>query len=127
MRYRTGLTLAFFALAACAHRGDIPTSRSSPTLFIENAAAAVGAVNASSGVTRWHIAPGQTECKVIVGASTDIIVQAQSIGGGAAGPVRYQTGLQSGPGCWYWRLGDTNASSSLWGCEQQRPDTGGGA
>lgn len=126
MQRQIGLTLVVFALAACAHRGQIPASRSSPTLCIENAAAAVGAVNAASGVTRWHIAPGQTECKVIVGATTNIVVQAQSIGGGAAGPVRYQTDVQSGPGCWYWRLGDTNASSSLWGCEQQRSDTAGG-
>lgn len=114
------LLLVPVALAACARRGPVAASPSSPTVCIENAAAAAGAITAAAGMTRWHVLPGQTECKTIVGGSTSIVVQAQSIGGGAAGPLRYQTRIQTGPGCWYWRLENTPGPGSLWGCEQRR-------
>lgn len=124
MRRALGLIAVPLLVAACSRSRQVNNSPSVPTLCIENAAAAVGTINAATSVARWHVLPGQTECKPIPAAAPTIIVRAESIGGGAAGPVRYQTRVPNGPGCWHWRLTDSASSQeSLWGCDQQQADS----
>lgn len=119
MLRRLCLPLLLPVLAACSRHprpGDAPEL--TPTVCIENAAAAVGTINASSGQTRWHVLPGQTECKVVGPLTPTIVLQAVSIGGGATGPARFATRVPSGPGCWHWKLTDISGPGNLLACEE---------
>ena len=82
-----------------------------PRLCIENATAAYGAITARAGQVRYHVIPGETQCKALVSSGT-VELRASTIGGGVAGPLRYAATLQPfGSGCWRWRLTDSPASA----------------
>lgn len=117
-----GLALATAACARSRHVSDSPTS---PTVCIENAAAAVGSITATTEGVRWHVLPGRTECKPVRFTSQEIVLQAESIGGGAAGPARYQTRIPFGPGCWHWRLTEQSGPGSLLRCPEETNDGNG--
>lgn len=103
---------ALLLLAACAGNPegeDGPPERTQ--LCIENATAAYGAITARAGLVRYDVLPGQTECKPLLNPGP-LSLRATTIGGGAAGPMRYATTLQvSGYRCWRWRLTDAAASA----------------
>jgi hypothetical protein len=80
-------------------------------LCIENATAAYGAITARAGMVRYDVMPGQTQCRPLM-TPGPVTLRATTIGGGAAGPMRYAATLQAaGYRCWRWRLTDSPASA----------------
>jgi hypothetical protein len=52
-------------------------------------------------------------CKRVTPASLRAELTARTTGGGAAGPLAYRMDLPStSPGCWLWRLGNSQASQA---------------
>ena len=108
------LTALLLLAAACAGNpeGEDGPPPERTRLCIENATAAYGAITARAGMVRYHVLPGQTECKPLLNPGP-LSLRATTIGGGVAGPMRYATTLQaSGYRCWRWRLTDAAASAA---------------
>jgi hypothetical protein len=107
-------TVLLLSLAACAAReGDENQPAPEPLrLCVENATAAYGALTARAGLVRFDVMPGEQVCKPVIATGAAIELRAQTIGGGARGPLRYTERLQPGGSrCWRWRLTDSPASS----------------
>jgi hypothetical protein len=99
--------------AGCIHRGGGMDTANALTVCIENAAAGYGNITAHVELTRYDVMPGQTVCKRVNTASPRARLTAITMGGGAAGPIRYAMELpSSAPGCWRWRLGASQASQT---------------
>jgi hypothetical protein len=99
--------------AGCFRRGGGMDDANALTVCIENAAAGYGNIQARVELTRYDIMPGQTVCKRVTVASPRARLTAVTVGGGAAGPIRYDMELpSSAPGCWRWRLGSSQASQN---------------
>lgn len=108
------LTAALLLATACAGNpeGEDEPPPEPRRLCIENATAAYGAITARADLVRYHVMPGQTECKRL-SSPGPIALRATTIGGGAAGPMRYSATLNaSGYRCWRWRLNDSPASAA---------------
>ena len=99
-------------LAGCyGRRGGTPEN--ALTLCVENATAGYGNVIARAELTRFDVMPGQTVCKRVSPASVRVVLTAATTSGGAAGPLRYSVDLPStAPGCWRWRLGNSQATQA---------------
>jgi hypothetical protein len=103
-------------LAACGpffRRGEEPPDRARLTLCVQNGTVAYGNLVARAGAVRFDVMPGQQVCKQLIGTGGFITLRAATIGGGSAGPRRYDASLPvGGYGCWLWRLTDSPASSA---------------
>ena len=113
--------LALLGLAAC---GAFRRDNDSPTaqrlrLCVQNATVGYGNITAHADLVRFDVMPGQQVCKMVPAAGPSLALTAQTLGGGASGPLRYATRLQhAGPGCWRWRLTASRTSSiDLLPCE----------
>ena len=112
---RTLLLVPAVALVAagCIRRGGGMDNANALVVCIENAAAGYGNIVARVELTRYDIMPGQTVCKRVNAATPRARLTAVTMGGGAAGPIRYAMELpSSAPGCWRWRLGSSQASQN---------------
>lgn len=108
------LTVVLLLAAACAPSpdGEDGPAPERPRLCVENATAAYGAITARAGLVRYHVLPGQTECKPL-SSPGPLPLRAATIGGGAAGPLNYAATLNvAGYRCWRWRLTDSPASAA---------------
>jgi hypothetical protein len=100
-------------LAGCWHGRRAAASENDLTLCVENATAGYGNVIARAELTRIDVMPGQTVCKRVSPASVRVVLTAVTTSGGAAGPLRYSIDLPSAaPGCWRWRLGNSQATQA---------------
>lgn len=120
MRTRVAAVL-LLCLSACGplfKRGTGAES-SRTTLCVVNATVAYGSLTARAGLVRFDVMPGEEVCKPVIATGGDIVLRAQTIGGGASGPRRYAERLPAGGyRCWRWRLTDSPASSGdLFPCE----------
>jgi hypothetical protein len=117
-------------LAGCAsifHRGS---ARERMQLCIDNGTVGYGTLVAHAGLIRFDVTSGQEVCKPIAEISSTLTVTAQTLGGGAAGPLSFRASVPAaGARCWRWRL--TNAPGSeadLIPCDLgPSHDTAGGA
>ena len=116
--------LALLGLAAC---GAFRRDNDSPTaqrlrLCVQNATVGYGNITAHADLVRFDVMPGQEVCKMVPAAGPQLVLTAQTMGGGATGPRSYATRLQAaGAGCWRWRLTDSQSSSiDLTPCEHAR-------
>ena len=127
MKLACTLLALLLVAAACSRNRAASGSATSPSLCVQNAAAAVGMITAEMGPVTWRVQPGQTVCRPISPAIASLPLRAVSLGGGLRGPVRYQAQL---PGlsstCWHWRLTDSPVSQNdLVPCDARQQGTGG--
>ena len=120
--------VALLGLAACSafrSENDSPTAQRL-RLCVQNATVGYGNITAHADMVRFDIMPGQEVCKMVPATGPMLALTAQTMGGGASGPLRYATRLQhAGPGCWRWRLSDSpNSSIDILPCEQQTGSSG---
>lgn len=113
---------ALLGLAACSafrSENDSPTAQRL-RLCVQNATVGYGNITAHADLVRFDVMPGQEVCKMVAATGPMLELTAQTMGGGASGPLRYATRLQhAGPGCWRWRLTDSRSSSiDILPCEQ---------
>lgn len=118
--------VALLGLAACGpffKRGEGGESNRT-TLCVVNATVAYGTLVARAGLVRFDVMPGEEVCKPVIVTGSDVVLRAQTIGGGAAGPRRYAERFTlAGSRCWRWRLTDSPASSGdLFPCEAEDGD-----
>lgn len=118
MTRRLALLALPLAAAACSRNREARAAYM-PTVCVENAAAGVGSIRAAAGYTRWNVLPGQTDCRRVSSGASTIVLRAESLGGGASGPARYQTTVPTGPGCWHWRLTDARGTGGLLQCSEE--------
>jgi len=109
---RIGIVLLMGATACGVFRRDQdnPTAQSL-RLCVQNATVGYGNIVARADLVRFDVMPGREVCRIVPAAGPSILLQAQSTGGGARGPLNYANRLTAGTGgCWRWRLTDSPAS-----------------
>ena len=94
---------------------QLPTSpgsgREPLRLCIQNGTVGYGTLVAHAGLIRFDVTSGQEVCKPIAEISSSLNITAQTLGGGAAGPLSFRASVPAaGARCWRWRL--TNAPGS---------------
>ena len=100
-------------LAGCLPFGrrEAGAGRPALTLCVENATAGYGNIIARTETVRFDVIPGRTECKELPSLGGSVRLTARTVGGGARGPMEYAATLpSSAPGCWHWRLGNSQSS-----------------
>jgi hypothetical protein len=105
------ILVTILGLGGCAslfHRGS---AREPLQLCIQNETVGYGSLVAHAGLIRFDVTSGQEVCKRIAEISSTLDVTAQTLGGGAAGPLSFRASVPAGGArCWRWRL--TNAPGS---------------
>lgn len=86
------------------------------TLCVQNETVGYSNVIARAGPTRFDVLPGREVCKRLNTSQAGIVLQAQTTGGGASGPLAFRSRLPSPFGCWRWRL-DNSRVGTLTPCE----------
>jgi hypothetical protein len=112
------LTLA----AACGslHRGS-GASAQNVRLCVQNGTVGYGNIRARADLVSFDVMPGEEVCKSVPTTGPSLLLQAQTMGGGTAGPLTFATRLQFQTGCWRWRLtGAPGSSADLAPCESSR-------
>lgn len=109
------------ALAACApERGVAMPQPSRLVLCVENASVAMGTARVRAGQTTWRVEPGRTECKPVEPGAGNVRVLAETMGGGANGPLRWSGQLSRGILCWHLRVENTHTAMGLTDCDFRR-------
>jgi hypothetical protein len=110
---RIGVALLLMAGACGVFRRDQdnPTAQSL-RLCVQNATVGYGNITARADLVRFDVMPGREVCRMVPAAGPSLVLQAQTMGGGGAGPINYATRLTTGAGgCWRWRLTDAPSSA----------------
>ena len=114
MRRIAAAVLGIAMAAACARnpRGEAAPAGARIRLCVRNEAAASGNIVARAGLVRFDVMPGEEVCKEVTPTEPSLVLRAETVGGGANGPVRYANRLQAGSsGCWRWRLTEVPGSA----------------
>lgn len=114
MRRIAAAVLAIGTAAACARnpRGAAAPAGAAIRLCVRNEAAASGNIVARAGLVRFDVMPGAEVCREVTPTEPSLVLRAETVGGGANGPVRYANRLQAGSsGCWRWRLTELPGSA----------------
>jgi hypothetical protein len=114
MRRIAAAALAIGTAAACVRnpRGEAAPAGAPTRLCVRNEAQASGNIVARAGLVRFDVVPGEEVCKQVTPTEPSLVLRAETVGGGANGPVRYANRLQAGSsGCWRWRLTDIPGSA----------------
>jgi hypothetical protein len=109
---RIGIALLLGATACGVFRRDQdnPTAQSL-RLCVQNATVGYGNITARADLVRFDVMPGREVCRLVPAAGPSMVLQAQTMGGGASGPITYVNRLTAGSGgCWRWRLTDSPTS-----------------
>ncbi|MBA3969435.1 MAG: hypothetical protein H0X52_04975 [Gemmatimonadetes bacterium] len=108
---RRSLVFLVVLAAACGSRRPGTAEPNVLQLCVQNETVGYGSVTARAGPTRFNVQSGREVCRRLQSIGSGVVLQAQTLGGGAAGPLSFRTTLPSPFGCWRWRLTNTPPTS----------------